>query len=183
MQAKDFLTFFSLLVSVLSFLLALRSARKADLAKVEAAAATARAGVVEAISRKNEILNEYFRVMNLMAEYRFYNEQVSRLLEIVAEDDPIGHSMKDLMRWNLEHLIAEEKRTKESIDKVKALDPKEIATNPKAREMLEDLHGRPQQLTIKLTGMVEQIKMKLGELQPSVRRAQMSEARRGEGRA
>ena len=166
MEFKDYLSLLSLLVSFSSLLLAIRSARKADAASAEAKAAKANTDAVEVISRKNDIVNDFQGVLILINEYRFYTHRLASILDALkADDDPDGHArIKALVDANLERMNAEQKRTKESIDKVRAFDSKQIATDPNARQMLQELHGRPQQLKIKLTGMINDMKRDLAKL-------------------
>jgi hypothetical protein len=163
MQTKDYLT---LLLSLLSLLVATSSLFVSYRANAKAGAAKTIADVVEVVSRKNEIVNEYQYVLILVAEYRFYTR---RLFTMVADlgpgNDPDGHSWaKNLVRTNLDYMDTAEGTTKRSIDEVRAFDSREITTNPEARKKLQELHGRPQQMRIKLTGMVEDLKRDLKDL-------------------
>jgi hypothetical protein len=73
-------------------------------------------------------------------------------------------SLEGLMRESLEGLNTAETLTKTSLNKVRAFDPKDIATQREARQMLEELHGKSQELTVKLTGTLELLKRHEDEL-------------------
>jgi hypothetical protein len=162
-QTKDYLT---LLLSLLSLLVATSSFFMSRRANARAGAAKNVTDVVEVASRKNEIVNEYNYVLILVGEYRFYTRRLSTMLaELGPGNDPEGHSMaKHLVRTNLDFMDLTEGTTKRSIAEVRALDSTEITTNPEARKKLQELHGRPQETRIKLTGMVEDLKRKLQDL-------------------
>src|SRR5215467_3451051 len=163
METKDYLT---LLVSLLSLLVATSSLLVSYRVNAKAGAAKTVADVVEVASRKNEIVNEYQYVLILIAEYRFYTRRLSTMLaELGPGNDPDGHSMAEQrVRTNLDFMDEREETTKRSIQEVRAFDSTEITTNPEARKKLQELHGRCQQSKIKLTGMVEDLKRELQDL-------------------
>jgi len=166
METKDYISLLSFVVSLSSFLLAVRGARKADRAKAEAAAAKATINSVEVIARKNAIVNEYQTVLMLIAEARFYTTQLYAMVAgMKAGDDPDGHATaKRLIQENLKYLNHAAKTVDESMHKVRDFDANDIATNPEARKMLEELHGRPQQMKIKVSDMIAQLKRDLEKL-------------------
>ena len=161
MQLKDYLTllkdYLPLLLSLLSLVVATRtfSLNRNDKSYTKA---------VEVVSRKNEIVNEYQGLLILNAEYRFYTGRLSAMLSGKgAGDDPAGYSdVIRRLRENVALVNQTDRITNESINKVRNFDPAEVAANPKAREQLEELHGKAQQLKIKLDGNVADLKRHLG---------------------
>jgi hypothetical protein len=159
MQLKDYLT---LLVSLLSlafaawtFFLNRRTMSSTD--------------AVAVVSRKNEIVNEYQGLLILNAEYRFYTGQLAAILSAMgAGDDPAGYAdATSRMRENAALVNQTDRIANASIARVRDFDPAEVAANPKARELLEELHGRAKQLTIKLRGNVEDLKRNLEKVSGS----------------
>jgi hypothetical protein len=120
--------------------------------------------VVEAATRKNEILLEYSCLINLIAEVRFYSQRLSGRVSETEVGGLMRESLEGLMRESLEGLNTAETLTKTSLNKVRAFDPKDIATQREARQMLEELHGKSQELTVKLTGTLELLKRHEDEL-------------------
>lgn len=156
MQTKDYLT---LLVSALSLLVALASFLRAQRADRKSDDAINKTAVVNAAERKNEIVTAYQGVLHLLSDYRFYTERLARRVSELKAAGKVGGSLiETLMANSLKDLKEREIAIKEDIEKIKAFDPKEIATQANARETLEDLYGRSQQMTIQLTQGIEMLK-------------------------
>jgi hypothetical protein len=144
MQAKDYLTLLlsslALLVSFSAYLLNYRTNRKSNAAK-------AKIDVVEASGRRNDIVYEYAGVMNLINEVR---------LRFLSWPHPIADQVvQTYIRGTLDSLEIAETVTRSSMNEIRALDPKNIATEDGARSKVEELHGRSKELMAKAAALLK----------------------------
>jgi hypothetical protein len=121
------------------------------------------ADILAAATRKAEVLVEFQGVMALIGQLRLRFVWWTTLTE-----EP---KAKELMRPSLEELKNIEEMMRDYLNQIRPLDPKAIATQPKAREQFEKVHGRAKELTVQATGLLEQVKRMEGEIERLLRPA------------
>jgi hypothetical protein len=121
------------------------------------------ADVLAAATRKAEVLIELQGVLALIGQLRLRYDWWTTLTQ-----EP---KAKELMRPSLEQLKTIEEMTGDFLNEIRPLDPKKIATQPKARERLETLYGRAKEQTVQATGLLEQVKRMEGEIERLLRPA------------